>query len=282
MIIQNKKDLSFSKLHIAGIVPLLDKDTKIKIDFPKHCLQIGERLTVIEYCLSEIAHMGCKSVWIICNDAHMNLIKSKIGNWIKTDLLKKTINREIPVFYIPIQPKHYELRQCLAWNILYGSIVSYQIMNRISKWLLPDKFYVSFPFSIYDYSKINLDNKHKKYICNYNLYLKTPKGKTIKNGYKIGFTFNLLQSFKYRKILEQYVRKYRIECLQKQQKFKYFDVGLEKIFGYDIIEREDLIGKVSWFHRLDNWNSYINFLKEHGNDLKVDGQLFNGDRYYEK
>ena len=60
------------------------------------------------------------------------------------------MRKEIPIYYVPIHPKDRDRRDSYGWGALYGILAAWKVAYKISKWLLPDKYYITFPMSAYD------------------------------------------------------------------------------------------------------------------------------------
>lgn len=156
-------------------------------------MPIAPNYTAIESAIYECLHMGVSSIWIVANDDIAPLIRHRIGEW-ATDLesIKRSMwktypgsnRREVPIYYVPIHPKHMGKIDNYAWSIIYGCNVAYWIMKKMSKWVTPDQYYVSFPLGVLD--------AHEIYEHRIEMRKNAPSyfshnGKTIKDGELLSF-----------------------------------------------------------------------------------------------
>jgi hypothetical protein len=111
-------------------------------------MPIGHDYTIIERAVYIAAWAGCSSIWIVCSDDNLLLLKKRVGNWIfdpesilRAMLLRKKsmtgfqrITR-IPIIYVPIHPKDIGRRDGLVWSALWGAKVAYHISgSRSYQW----------------------------------------------------------------------------------------------------------------------------------------------------
>lgn len=83
----------------------------------------------------------------------------------------------------------------MSWNVLYGALSSYHISKSISKWVTPDRYYVAFPYGVYDPSILR---SHRKDISSRKDFFLTYQSKTVRDGEYLGFTFDESGYFRYR------------------------------------------------------------------------------------
>ena len=120
-------------------------------------MPVAENYTAIELSIMECAEAGCETIWIVCNTDIQPLIRHRIGSAVEDPswygrilaAYPNTYNRAIPIYYVPIHPKDRDKIDCYSWSILHGANTAYQISFQMSKWVIPDKYYVSFPFGVY-------------------------------------------------------------------------------------------------------------------------------------
>ena len=109
---------------------------------------------------------------------------------------------------------------------------------RVSKWLIPDKYFVSFPYGIYD---ANILRKKRHMLRSSKPYVITYEGKSVADGLHTAFTFDR-DVFVYAR---REVRKYKTE--------------LDEIFKSVTMDEPTHI-ELPWYHQVDNWESYRNYL----------------------
>ena len=122
------------------------------------CIPIAPDYLAVERAVVECAYAGCETIWIVCHDDMQPLIRHRIGEMIEDpvwlgrnmDPRPSETRKQIPIYYVPIHPKDRDRRDCLAWSALYGAQAAYWTSIQISRWLTPDKYYVSFTYVAYD------------------------------------------------------------------------------------------------------------------------------------
>ena len=154
--------------HLAGIVPITGREDKLDLPWVD-CLQpLVHGVLPIERAIHECALAGCDSIWVVCNDNFEPLIKKRVGDYILNPEIysrwhflrnKADHKKYIPVFYTPILQKDRLRRDSLGWSILQGSLSAYTVSNSISSWARPSKYFVSFPYGIYNPTIIGENRK---------------------------------------------------------------------------------------------------------------------------
>jgi hypothetical protein len=91
-------------------------------------------------------------------------------------------------------------RDCLAWSVLHGANTSYRVSARLSKWSIPFKYYVSFPYGIYNPSVLR---EKRDQISSNESFFVSYENKTVRDGEYLGFTFGEEEYKKYRDHLKK-------------------------------------------------------------------------------
>lgn len=180
--------------NLVGIVPVAGQP--LDFNFPWHdSLQpIGQDYLAVEKAVFNSALAGCKTIWIACPKDMQPLIRYRLGDYIIDPYeLEKTARfarypayKEIPIYYVPVHPKDADRRDSLAWSIITGAHASYRSAKKISKWVTPDRYFVSFPYGLFSDralqdSRVLTRNRQPFYIAY--------EGKTFKDGLYLPFTF---------------------------------------------------------------------------------------------
>ena len=262
--------------HLAGIVPVAGQ--KIDFGFPWHdCLQpIGKNYLAVERAVWECVCAGCETIWIICHDDMQPLIRHALGDYIQDpkrhNLSRKTFpaehERTIPIYYVPIHARDRDKRDCLGWSILYGALTAYWLSKTISKWVVPDRYYVAFPYGVYD-PELLLPIRRK--ISNKKPFHISFENKNIKNNEYLGFTFDAEDFKQARRIVrkegtgefDSYEATERIP-LEERWSARFFE--LDKIFR-DVIMEDTTVLEVPWYYNIGNWNGLKDYL---GSENKLD------------
>ena len=150
--------------------------------------------TAIQKSVFECAMAGCNTIWIIANDDLAPVVRKVVGDWIYDPVylsgysnFSSEQRKEIPIYYVQINPKDRDRRDSYGWSVLYGAYSAWKVAYKISQWLTPDKYYVSFPMAAYD---VNLVRDYRKLINHRedNFFL-SYDGETVKDNKPIAFTF---------------------------------------------------------------------------------------------
>ena len=181
--------------NVAGIIPLTGKDNSFDFPWPDYMQPLREGFLAYERSVMECAYAGCDSIWIVCDDDVAPMIKDRLGDYVlspkyfeEKDFVKKKDYHEkwIPIFYVPMAQKHKDRRDSLGWSALHGALTAFQVSSKMSRWLLPTKYFVSFPYGIYDTSFIR---NHRSDIRGNKSFYLSYNGETVKNNKYLAFTF---------------------------------------------------------------------------------------------
>tara|TARA_R110000824_G_scaffold65952_7_gene171416 strand:+ start:1408 stop:2076 length:669 start_codon:yes stop_codon:yes gene_type:complete len=176
----------------------------------------------------------------------------------------------IPIYYVPIHPKHRDKIDCYSWSILHGANVAYWICRRLSRWAIPDRYYVSFPFGVYD---PKLANKNKKKISSKIPFYFSYETKTIADGELLGFTFDTEEWKRARDVIKNNSKSYYPPLLGEEmpsrrlpvdERLKSRKYTLGEVFGGAPL-LPSIINELEWFYDLTLWDKYSILLSsEHG------------------
>ena len=166
-------------------------------------LPIANDYTLLDAAIVECAYAGCDTIWIICNDDTAPILRHRVGDYIEDPSFyywNTTANKEhrkrIPIFWVPQHPKDRDKRDCLSWSVIYGSLCVFQVASKISKWVIPDKYYVSFPYGVVN--PRDLMGSRKFISSKKNFYI-MHENKTIQDNIYASFTFGKDEFIKYRR-----------------------------------------------------------------------------------
>lgn len=181
--------------HLAGIIPLANFKDNYKLPYDSFMLPIENDFTLIQKSVFECALAGCSTIWIVANDDLAPLVKKHIGEWVYDPVYfwdnyidNRIVQRRthIPIYYVPILPKDRDRRDSYGWSALFGMHSAWYVSHRISKWVVPKKYFVSFPHGIYNFWSLR---EHRKDLFNTTKnFFFTHEGKTVKDNLPIPFT----------------------------------------------------------------------------------------------
>jgi len=263
-----------SRLHLAGIIPVANLKTDFDLAIPECLLPIARGFTAIQQSVFECAMAGCNTIWIVANDDLAPAVRRVVGEWVYDPVYYRRPShynseqrKEIPIYYVPVHPKDRDRRDSYAWSILFGVHSAWRASYNISRWVIPDKYYISFPFGVYDVHQVR---QHRRDIANReNNFFLTMDHKTAKDNLPLAFTmtgedFKLCRRSVNQKTTKEYLppspdeqypsKKLPIEERWSARQFDLSDV-LEKVN-----ENNSYKVELDWFYDISNWGGYRNFL----------------------
>jgi len=181
---------------MPAIVPVAGMNTEFGMEWDSSLIPVGANYTALEATVFECLHAGCSSIWIVANDDVAPLIRHRLGEY-TTDIRSieqgtfkrfgETNHREVPIYYVPIHPKHRNKIDNYSWSVIYGANVCYWVMKRFSRWVQPDQYYVSFPMGMMDPKEVI---KHRASVRKNAPFYFSYEGKTVKDGLPLSFVLN--------------------------------------------------------------------------------------------
>ena len=281
--------MRISKRHIAGIVPVSGRLDKFGFNWPDCMMPIAEDYTCIERSVLECAYAGCKTIWVICNDDISPIIKHRLGEYVydpvwynRKERFPKESRKIIPIFYIPIHAKDLNKRDCISWSIIYGSLTAFKVGASLSKWTSPHRYYVSFPYGIYDPSVVR---PYRADIRKAECFALSHLGKSVLDNNYLSFTFGKEEWREFRKVIrsgtgmytseELRDGKYPSKLLPAEERYSARHFTLDKVLECVTIVNEV---EIQDYHSLDSWDSYTNYLSSKKQLKKPENYLTNGKK----
>ena len=231
-------------------------------------LPVNNNYTLLDAAIVECAYAGCDTIWIVCNDDTAPLLRHRVGDYIEDPSYyyfrtsaNKQHRKRIPIFWIPQHPKDRDKRDCLSWSVIYGSLNAFQICSNISKWVIPDKYYVSFPYGVLNPKEIirsRRDISTKKNF--YTMY----QGKTIQDNIFTSFTFGKEEFIQYRKNVRKGTGQYKGDYgsmkklpIEERWSARFFE---PKDVFKDLSLSTANILQVNNFFNITTWKEYRNYV----------------------
>ena len=177
------------------------------------------------------------------------------------------LRREIPIYYVPVSLKDCDKRDSYGWSVIHGVNSAWWVGVKISKWLTPDKYFVSFPMAAYDIYSLR---EYRKQIADKksNFFL-THKNKTVKGNLPLSFTLTGDDCIKCRRQINktttrEYLpplegEKYPSQKLPLDQRWSARKFDFSQVFEALDIKSATKV-KLEWFYDLSSWQEYRNFL----------------------
>jgi len=281
----NETPQSTRNFHLAGIIPVAGQE--LDFQFPWHdCLQpIAKNYLAIERSVVECAYAGCETIWIVCNDDMQPLIKHRMGDYIedpyhleKSKFVKypSEHRRQIPIFYTPIHPRDRDRRDSYGWSIMHGALTAYIISYKISKWMIPNRYYVSFPYGVYPPEIVK---KHRKEISTNKPFFLSHNNLTVKDGEYLGFSMDGNE-------YKSYVNYVKNSCtggdksLTISERWSSRHFSLDKIFKNAIVDKSN-VANLNWYFKIDSWESYAEYIssKERVQIMRPSDKMFKKNEY---
>ena len=269
---ENDRDFKNKINNLVGIIPIAGHDTyDFDQPWPDCMMPIGPSYSLIEAAVVECAWAGCKSIWIVVNDDIGPLVRKSIGDWCgdpvwahrKFDPMPGLSKRRIPIYYVSVNPKDRFKRDCTAWSVIHGALTAFKVMNQVSEWMVPTKYYVSFPHGFFPSWQLR---EHRKIIASEKNTYVSFNGNTVMDDYFCSFTFGKDEWLDFRRIIRTGTGKRvpgsTIEddlLLDPSERWSARYFPLSKVFEpLDLNTSHEI--KIDNYFNIRNWEEYKDFL----------------------
>jgi hypothetical protein len=263
-------------IHLSGIIPIANYETELNMSFPELLLPVSDGFSLIQKSVYECAAAGCNTIWIVANDDMAPIVRKTVGDWVydpvyyKRDMESKfysQLRKEVPIYYVGIKPKDQNKRDSYGWSILEGIHAAYMTSLKISKWLTPEKYFISFPFGVFD---IYFIRQHRKLIRDKtkNLIFKYNGQSVIDNQYlpftMTGEDFKLCRRAINKKTTREYLpplpdQKYPSHKLPLHQRWSARHFTLSEIYE-PLSETPHTSVDLDWYHDVSSWSGYVEYI----------------------
>jgi hypothetical protein len=261
--------------HLAGIIPVTTKAMDFGMAWHDCLMPIAPNFYAIERAVYECAMAGCETIWIVANDDVSPLVRHRIGDYVQDPVYlgRKAIfpsahRRRISVYYVPLSVAHDNKDWCISWSIIHGASVARDISLEISKWVAPKKYYVAFPYSVYDVKYLR---NYRKDISSDDNFSLTSSGESFKDNKMLGFSFGDSELSKAKELFESVENSMTAEDLKDEKDFFFRKFSLAKVFKHVILHKT---AELSWSFPIDSWETYCQYLSsEEKNQIRHPGKL---------
>jgi hypothetical protein len=259
------------KLNMPAIIPVAGMSTELGMEWDASLVPVAPNYTALEATVYECLHAGCTSIWIVANDDVAPLLRYRLGE-VATDIdsiqrgtfvkFGQTRHVEVPIYYVPIHPKHREKVDNYAWSVIYGANVAYWIQAQFSRWSQPDRYYISFPMGMMDPKEVlECRSKLRKGAPFYFSH----NGKTVKDGLPLSFVIDPEEWRRAKRTITTNASYYRApppgempsEALPPQERYISLRYNLEDVFGDG---PEGTHQEMKCFYDLTSWAGYVKFI----------------------
>lgn len=231
--------------HIAGIIPVSGIKTEIKSPVNLALHPISLNYLAIERAVAECAYAGCDTIWVVCDDDEKPLIRHVLGDYVFDPVyvnrtrarFPQEHKRMIKIYYVPVGSR-FRKRKSVWLSIMAGCLTSKKISAGMSRWLKPTKYYVSFPYGVYDPSVVQ---EHRPMIGSESNICLSFKGVSIKDNAFLGASFTP-------DVLQEITQKYAHDRYTEQP-----IVIFENINNFHKVE-------IKSYNNIVDWDSYIEAL----------------------
>ena len=263
------------RLHMAGIIPIANIKTDHHNPLPEILLPVDNGFSAIQKSVYECALAGCSTIWIVANDDLAPIVRHTVGDWIYDPVYFNRMSKfpsherkEIPIYYVPIHPKDRDRRDSYGWSVLYGQLTAWHTANKISNWLTPNKYYVSFPMAFFDFSVIR-DNR-KLIRDKKNNFFFIFNNKSIKNDLPLSFTMFGEDFKKCRKHINQKTTQeflpplptqtFPSEKLPLETRWSARHFPLSEVFPSVMMTKKSTKIELPWFYDAHQWCEYKKYM----------------------
>ena len=265
------------RLHLAGIVPIANVKTDHSNVLPEVLVPVDNGFAAIQKSVYECALAGCNTIWIVANDDMIPIVRKTVGEWIydpvyyRRDFSKfySEQRKEVPIYYVPIHPKDRERRDSYGWSVLCGIHSAWRASYKLSQWIIPQKYYVSFPLGLFDVECVRthrreISHKEKNFLFSF-------EDQTIKQSLPLSFTmtgedFKLCRRHINQLTTKEYLppspgQQYPTEKLPLTQRWSARHFPLSEVFQpLETGTKQTIKVEVEWFYDARAWSTYVEYL----------------------
>jgi len=247
-------------------------------------IPVGRGYSALQRAVVECAYAGCETIWITLAAGQEPLIRDQLGDYVEDPVwfyrykekYPKENRKQIPIFYVRTPLKDAGRRDCASWGILNSAACAYYTSKKISNWLLPTKYYVAFPFGVYEPSLLR---EHRNAISSVDkpFYI-TYDGKSIADGLPLGFTFDTSSFVRIRKQFRDLEKTQRGASSKAARYFKLKDI-------FNVIDPQFVDGSTEMclerYSDISFWNGYVDYMSSPFVEYPSSDILKNGKKRFD-
>jgi hypothetical protein len=259
-----------SKFTMPAIIPVAGMETEFGMEWDSSLIPVAPNYTALEACVYECLHAGATSIWIVANDDVAPLLRQRLGE-VATDIdsiqrgtfakFGQTKHIEVPIYYVPIHPKHRGKVNNYAWSVIYGANVSYWIHTKFSRWTQPRQYYISFPLGILDPKEVLAQRSRLRKSAPFYF---SSEGKTVKDGLPLSFVLTPAEWRRAKHVITTNAAVWKApdegiptEKLPPHERRISLGYGLSDVFGDG---PEGTNHEMNCFYDLTTWSGYGKFI----------------------
>ncbi len=266
------------RTHVAGIIPVANLHTDHQNVLPAVLSPIDNGYSAIQKSVYECALAGSRTIWIVANDDLIPAVRSVVGEWVydpvyyKRDFSKfySEQRKEVPIYYVPIHPKDRDRRDSYGWSVIHGIHSAWRTSYKLSRWIAPEKYYVSFPLGLFNFENIR---EYRKSIAHKekNIFFSF-RNETVKNNLLLSFTmtgedFKICRRHINQETTREYLppspgQRYPVQKLPLEDRWSARQFSLSQIF-HPLTVNDPLSQniEVDWYYDASSWEQYVYFLQ---------------------
>jgi hypothetical protein len=265
------------RLHLAGIVPIANIKTNHDTPYPEVLLPVDNGFSAIQKSVHECATAGCSTIWIVANDDMIPLIRKIVGEWTYDPVyyarnfskFYQEQRKEIPIYYVPIHPKDRDRRDSYGWSVIHGIHSAWRTSYKLSRWIVPQKYYISFPMGLFNIKAVR---EHRKQIKDKKKnFFYTYGNKTVKDDLLLSFTMTGEDFKKCRRHINKTTsreflpplpsQQYPSEKLPLKERWSARFFPLSEIFQPLKLDAETASKfEIDWFYDASEWDNYVAYM----------------------
>jgi len=162
--------------------------------------------------------------------------------------------------------------------MIHGAFIADYISRTVSRWVTPRKFYVSFPYGIYNVKDIY---KHRRRLVSDRRTYFSFDGRTAQDGEYLPFTFDLLDVKRFKNVIRKKGvgkfeidysgdsnHEYNLKLRPLAERFSARFFNLEDVIAFEDIQ-EDEIYELSWYYNISSWDGLCEYIgSEHRKEIR--------------
>jgi hypothetical protein len=255
------------RFNLVGVIPVDGQPLDFKFPWHDSLISIGHNYLAVEKAVFDCAMAGCDTIWLTCPKDMQPLIRERLGDYIVDPHVYYTTSKfanyptvkEIPIYYVPSHPKDVGRRTSLSWSVITGAHNAWRVSRKISRWVTPDKYFVSFPYGMFTSYYMG---DHRAKIRSEQPFCLSYEGKSYKDGLFLPFTFGTQDYINVRK-------KFRSNevrgCDKNMNYIKREDAYTGRFFAHDFIFGEiqdnNLCSvELPWYYDVSSWEGLKSWL----------------------
>ena len=251
--------------NLVGIVPLSGPKKSFGMPWPDYLQPLSPDYTLVERSVYECALAGCDSIWIVCNDDVAPLVRKRIGDYVLDPVIYERWNflknkndhkKYIPVFYTPIDQADRFRRDSLSWSIIHGAVTAFKVSSRISSWCRPSKYFVSFPWGVYDPTVVK---PNRGVIRGKESFYLSYDNKTVRDNEYLSFTFFPTDWVLFKRNIKQKCSG-SDKTLPFHERWSSRDFTLDKVFNSSKISIDNAVDLCHYWN-VETWAGLIEYYK---------------------